>query len=59
MVKMRSMYKILVGKPERQRPLGRLGIDGRIILEWIVRKYSGKMWTGCVWLVIETTGRLL
>jgi hypothetical protein len=25
----------LVGKPEGRRPLGRSGIDGRIILKWI------------------------
>jgi len=30
---MRSAYKILVGKPERKRPLGNTGVRGRIILE--------------------------
>jgi hypothetical protein len=37
---MRNSYKILVGKPEGKRPLGRLGlhVDGKIILEWILRK---------------------
>jgi hypothetical protein len=30
---MRHEYKILVGKPEWKRPLGRLGVDGRIILK--------------------------
>jgi hypothetical protein len=25
-----------------------LGVDGRIILEWIVRKQDGKVWTGCI-----------
>jgi hypothetical protein len=28
---------VLVGKPEEKRPLGRPGIDGRIILRWIFR----------------------
>jgi hypothetical protein len=23
-----------------------LGVDGKIILEWILGKYSGKLWTG-------------
>jgi hypothetical protein len=35
---MRSAYNILVGKPEGKRPLGRLGIDGKIILECILEK---------------------
>ena len=29
---------VLVGKPEGKRPLGRIRIDGSIILSWIVRK---------------------
>jgi hypothetical protein len=31
----RSVYSVLVGKPEGKRPLGILGIDGRIMLGWI------------------------
>jgi hypothetical protein len=27
----------LVGKPERKRPLGALGIDGRMILKFIIK----------------------
>jgi hypothetical protein len=34
---MRNVYKILVQKPEGKRPLGDLGVDGRI-LKWISRK---------------------
>jgi hypothetical protein len=33
MERMREAYKIVIGKPEGKRPLGRLGIDGRIILQ--------------------------
>jgi hypothetical protein len=25
-----------------------LGLDGKIILEWILEKYSGKLWTGFI-----------
>jgi hypothetical protein len=25
-----------------------LGVDGRIILEWILGKYGGKVWTGFI-----------
>jgi len=30
--KRRGIYRFLVGKPEGKRPLGRQGVDGRIIL---------------------------
>jgi hypothetical protein len=36
-----------------------LGIDGKKILEWILGKYGGKVWTGCTWLRIGTRGGLL
>jgi hypothetical protein len=32
-----------VGKPEESRPLGRPGIDGRIILKLIFSKWDGYM----------------
>jgi hypothetical protein len=35
--------RVLVGKPEGKRPLGRPGIDGRIILRLIFRKF---VWGG-------------
>jgi hypothetical protein len=27
-----------------------LGVNWIIILEWIVGKQHGKVWTGCIWL---------
>jgi hypothetical protein len=36
-----------------------LGVDGRIILEQILWKYDERIWTGCIWLNIGTTGGLL
>jgi hypothetical protein len=33
-----------------------LGVDGRIILEWILVKQCGKVSTGCIWLRKLTTG---
>jgi hypothetical protein len=36
-----------------------LGVDGMIILEWILQKYDGNLWTGFIWLRIGTSGGLL
>jgi len=33
------------------------GIDGKIILEWILGKQGVKVWTGFVWLRIGTSGK--
>jgi hypothetical protein len=38
MGEVRNAYKILVVKPEGKRPLGRHGIDWRIISKWTVGK---------------------
>jgi hypothetical protein len=34
----RNAYRVLVGKPEGKRPLGRLDVGGRIILRWILER---------------------
>ena len=52
----RGVYKVLVGKHEGKRPLGDLGIDGRIILGRISRRWDVGMWTGLGWPRIETDG---
>jgi hypothetical protein len=36
-----------------------LGVDGKLIFEWIVEIEGGKMWVGCIWLRIATSGRFL
>jgi hypothetical protein len=40
---MRYAYRIFIGKPEGKKPLGILGVDGRIILKWILWK-KGLEW---------------
>jgi hypothetical protein len=42
----RNAYRLLVGKPEGKRPLGRPDVDGWIILGWILERWYGLMWTG-------------
>jgi hypothetical protein len=56
----RNAYRLLVGKPEGKRPLGRQRrrwVDN--ILGWILEKWDGMMWIGLVWLRIGTGGELL
>jgi hypothetical protein len=51
-------YRILGRKPEGKRSLER-HVDGRIILEWMLGKECGKVWTEFIWLRIGTSGGLL
>ena len=59
----RVACRVLVGILEREReragPLGRPGVDGRIILKGILRKWDEEAWTGLIWLRIRTGGGLL
>jgi hypothetical protein len=48
---MGNAYKILIRKPEGKTVHSEnLGLDGRIISEWILEKQGGKFWTGLIWL---------
>ena len=50
----RAAYRVLVGKPEGKSNLEDPGVDGRIILKWILKWNGG--WTGYIWLRIGTGG---
>ena len=52
----RGVYRVLVGKPEGKRPLGKPRLDGRIIIKWIFWKLEGVVGTGWGWLRIGTDG---
>jgi hypothetical protein len=54
-----EMYtKLWLGSLNGSDQLEDRGING-IILKWILRKYSMRMWAGIMWLNIGTSGRLL
>ena len=52
----RDIYRILVGNLRERDHLGDPGVDGRIILRWIFRKWDVGVWTGSSWLRIGTGG---
>jgi len=56
MAERRGAYRILVGKPEGRYRLEDPGINGRIVLRWIFRKWDVGVWTGSNWFRIGTGG---
>jgi hypothetical protein len=45
--------KDLVVKPEGKNHFDCQSIDGRITLQFILKKQDGKVWVGFIWLSIE------
>jgi len=49
-----NAYWVFVGKHDDKRPLGKFGY------RWEENvKMDGSVWTGFIWLMIDTSGRLL
>jgi hypothetical protein len=57
----RNAYRILEGKPEGKRPLGRPRRRWVDNIKMNLREtgWDGVVWTGLIWLWIETRGGLL
>ena len=45
-----------LGNLKERNHLGDRGVDGRIILRWIFRKWDVGIWTGSSWLRLGTGG---
>ena len=52
----RGVHRVLVGKPEGKRPLGRPRRRWKVILRWIFRKLEGLMGTRWSWFRRGTGG---
>ena len=51
-----SVVSFWWGNLKEKDHLGDPGVDGRIILRWIFRKWDVEEWTGSSWLWIGTVG---
>jgi hypothetical protein len=59
MGELRGAYKILVGRPEGRRPLGRPRRRREDNIKMDLREMGLGMWIGFIWLRIGTGGGLL
>jgi hypothetical protein len=53
----RNVCRILVGKLEEKKQLGRPNVDGNDSIK--LEKWDVRAWTGLIWLGIGTSGGLL
>ena len=47
------------GIPKERDHLKDTGVDGRIMIQFVLNKLYGRTWTGLLWLRIGTSGGLL
>ena len=52
----RCVYRVLFGRYEGKKPLVRLGVDGRVVLKSVFKKWDVRVWTGSSWLRIGRGG---
>ena len=46
----RDAYRVVVARPEGNRPLGRSRRRWKIILKWIFKTLEEEAWTGLKWI---------
>jgi hypothetical protein len=54
-----GVFRVFVGNMRERGHLENPGVDERIMLRWIFRKWDVGVWTGSSWLRIGTGGGLL
>jgi len=54
-----EVYSALVRNLKERDEFEDLGVDGRIILKRIFKQSVGRVWTGFICLIIETSCRIL
>jgi hypothetical protein len=59
MGEMRNACKILIRKSEKKKRYKGLILDGRIILTWVLKKYSVRFWKRFTWLSNGSSGKFL
>jgi hypothetical protein len=42
----KNYFENLKGRDHAEDP----GVEWKIILDWLLGKYGGKVWTGCIWV---------
>ena len=52
----RGVYRVLMGKSEGKRPLGRPRLRREDNINWIFRNWGVGVWTEVIWLRIGTGG---
>jgi hypothetical protein len=59
MGEMRNVCKISVGNLKGRDNSEDVGVDGKVILKWILGKLGRVLWTEWIWLRVGTSSRLL
>jgi hypothetical protein len=52
----RGVHRVLVGKPEGRRPMGRPDVDGEDNIKMDLQEVGSGVWIGLSWFRIETGG---